>query len=369
MEIKVNDWVVIDKERLGSVILSGYSSIANRESAPLQVYKVERSAGIDYAYCKTTDLAFNNFQQNPFTVNTSILRTISEKEAGKLIKLKNKTFDDGEKEKLKQLKTKHIPFYERKDYSLYDKTLLTTTHNYAKLFTGINFDSVKSTDDMRLQSNNWGAGCCAFSQTTMGIVMYIPKTWLNYFGYNLFDLKRWINFLKECKIDFDAKILGVANLHKKFSQSPSKTRLVNKAANFYLKPDEEAYEVLLKPNDYPYMEYLYFICMRYIYSNIYWNIPFIAMKLKRNMPNISHWDCLLLAHNMEMYNAGYSLANVGSGVVLLPKENSAKIIKQKLESRSSSMNGAFKLTSSNVKELRDLIVGEKYQELEEFLKK
>ena len=61
--------------------------------------------------------------------------------------------------------------------------------------------------------------------------------------------------------------------------------LNNEADNYYQNVSEDCYSIFIPGSrDNKMQTYMFFILTRFIYSSLYWNIPFIAMQLKENLP-------------------------------------------------------------------------------------
>ena len=201
-KVKIGDYIILDINYNSH--LKGYAELALKEQVPLLVY-----SGDNYnIYCKTDNLAFNLFSANPFELSrTTKFKIISKKKANEITRIKNRKFYIDQKVKERFLKVKHIKISDRKDYNLENKTFLKTDYNFSKLY------SIETTEN---NINNfdtsvikWLNQCCSYTKTTSNIVIYIPKTWLNYFGYNLTDLKTYINFLKKVKVIIITVIISI----------------------------------------------------------------------------------------------------------------------------------------------------------------
>lgn len=366
MEIKNNCWVIVKKDYKSLVF--GYGQLAETakvEQFPLLVYNRQFNKII----CQIKDIQFMNTYIN---LPLDSLSVITEEQALKGIETINKKFDVVLKQKIQKLKQKRIPINDRniKENLLGQKKDIFCTASFVKtaLRNSITNKSTKEQKQNSSINNNFFAGCCSFTKTTSDLLVYIPKTWLNYFGYNLTDLKSYISFLKKCDIDFEAEILGVVDLHSSFGRLPSKMQI--KESVHFIKQDEKAYEILLKGKDMIYHTYINFFLLRYIINTAYWNIPFIAMKLKKNMPKATYWQCLLLAHNADDYNGHYSLATVNQVNLLyngnkFPEINSPKrLIKNANELRSINQACTLRFNKDG---LRDAIYNENYEFLQKFL--
>lgn len=366
MELKVGDFILIDKD---TAVPEGYATTAKNIGAPVKVYVITTNS----ICCATMDLVFNSFQANAFAINlNSKFKILNKDEIEKITKSLNKAAAKENKIKIKNLlNTKRIPISERKDYFITNKLVLHSVSSFAKIFTiDTNKENIKNYSAI---SNQWCSQCCAFSKITNNIVCYIPKSWLNYFGYNLTDLKLWINFLTKCDINFKADILEPIGLYEAFkSNKVLKWSFLSKPTkNFYINDNEIAYPVLIYGSkNNKMLTYMYFILIRYIFNSQYWNIPSLAMKLKKKMSKASHWDCLLLAHNVEIYNnyyALFSITNYNSVVLPTKKCNTQKLVNNGLQN-GASINSCFEsLYKKSHKTIRDLIIDENYDELQKIL--
>ena len=359
MEIKVEDYVIINE----NTKIMGYGEAARKERIPVYVYRKNNPREI---FCMTKNTAFNKFNNDGFVISSEFLTPISKEKAEKILHKNNLKYVRENRKRIKELKTKHTPTKDRKDYDLTSKSLLITSYNYIKLL-------VKNSDPnvgRNLLSSSFSITCCDTVKTTTDIVFYIPKSWLNYYGYNLSDIKAWIKFLEKCDIGFNCNIIDTVDLHTEYQQTSSLKNelLLNPTQNYYLSKNEKAYKILLKGGDKNYITYFYFILMRYLYNHRYWNIPFIAMKLKKNMPKTSYWDCLILAHNSELYNQGYCLVYASDSQIYLGSINNQQNILEKL-SLNKGMNSAFVATPFSRVTLEHLIKTENYTELQNLLNK
>lgn len=366
MELKKGDFILIDKD---AIVNEGYATAAKNIGAPIKIYDLTG----DSICCLTVNLVFNSFQSNAFGINLNTkFKILDKNEAEKITKSLNKKATKENKIKIKTiLNTKRIPISERKDYYLADKIALNSVSSFAKIFNiNTNKENIKNYSAI---SSQWCSQCCAFSKTTSNIVCYIPKSWLNYFGYNLTDLKLWINFLVKCNINFKADILEPVKLYEAFKTNKNlKWSFLNKPnRNFYISDDETAYPVLIYGSkDSKMLTYMYFILIRYIFNSQYWNIPSLTMKLKKKMPKASYWDCLLLAHNSEIYYNYYALFSIiNYNSVILPTKNynTQKSVSNQLQI-GSSMNSCFKAFPRRFNKLvQELIQDENYDELQRIL--
>lgn len=371
MEIKNANWYLIKKEVQG-IPLSSLTKKLIEQQIPIKVYNSNVYNDGRVIFCINNLKEFSN--AGTFILYKQNLEPIEEKDALKKIEKENKKFIkdfnkqvDNLKEKRKSIDKKRIS-----DYLLASKNSFKSTCSFVKKDIK-NILTIKSTEEEKNSPNvfkNFLVECCSFTRCSNNLLVYIPKTWLTYYGYNILDLKSYISFLKKCDINFEADILGVVDLHKSFNCAPIVRKL--RKDNHFIKENEIAYEILLKGKTSSYNTYINFLLLRYIVNSQYWNIPLIAMKLKKNMPKATHWQCLLLAHNAEAYNSYYSLSTTDYQKVLF--QGNISLINNpqdvlKAASVNSSVNRAFTLrnVTHRGQSIRNLVLNENYELLQEFL--
>lgn len=382
----INAWVFLEKPNVkyGD---STYQQNARKFRVPCKVTRIQRTApGMrdsvtdilpdDVVYINITKTHLTQASQQ--ALNYKDVLQISEEvavERLKLVEIETKAVrEQAEREINEKLCPPHIPVLKRKPYTLLDKTLLNTNSNYVQLVNGIGTEKVNP--KYNIYSNNCGAVCCALTKTTSSVMTYIPKLWMNYFGYSLEDLKAWLSFLSNCEIGFtyslyeDEEGKAPLTLGKVFGNSVTTTDLSLPNNNFYINPEMECYKVLVRGSS-SMITYMHFILLRYMYNQAYWNIPAIAMKIKLSVGDaLSFWDCLLLAHNNELYNGYYALFARSTTTVILPNsQNTQKTVLQRLRN-NTGMNSSFQHSSvSSVGEVSNLIKTEKYDKLIEYVEK
>lgn len=276
----------------------------------------------------------------------------------------------------------HIPFYERKDFERTRK-FLNTNLNYVSLVPKSSNPSLEEALSTNIsRSNNNGAACCSFTKSELSMYVFIPKLWLNYFGYDLQDLKVWLDFCSNCETGFSAKYVGSTPFSKTplpiATFIPSPNTLSDKSPQTFTYQDMEAYVVYLEGSPSGMNTYMNFILLRYIYNYQYYTIPFIAMTIKSKLKSdITFWEALLCAHLNESYYAYYSFLSQGSDGKQVPlnpfsQSNSPKNVISKL--KSSSMNNSF--TYDNSLEgrkisntIKECIRNSNFEELLELVKK
>ncbi len=363
MEIKVNDYVVIKKDASD---LKAYAATAQKEGYPLVVYQIMSPTTVGVY---TKDISKNGFQQNPFIMEIKLLEKISDKDRDKLYKSFNKDFLKVQLERLKKIKTKRIPLKDRKDYETKDKQILSVMSNYFSIIPCGQIKNNNYTLGTLRGGNHLGGVCCASSKTKSDIVFYIQESVLKYFGYNATDLNNWVKFLSGCGIGYEGKVLRKVPLKDIYPNVASAKNLTLNANNTYRDVDEPWYEVFVNGDStYHMYTYLRFIVTRFMHSSIYWNIPFIAMKLKKMIPSLTNWECLIAACANENYDPYYGLMqNSDHNLVLPSKYNSAENVMSRLKG-NSGINTCFK-AYNGVMNLRKAIKAEDFEVVEEIIKK
>lgn len=205
-----------------------------------------------------------------------------------------------------------------------DLNLLSTCTNCIELG---NWDRSDGRNVFHVHNAVHEAVCCSFTKTTNDLQVYIPKLWLNYYGYLVYDLVEWLKFLKQCEIGFDYEFFRDATLSDNFNDKLDTPETIefNKARGacngeytYRINPGDyestivptghEGYHMVrMKGSDNKYETYLRFICLRYIYNHQYWTIPGHAMQIKQALgEEVTHWQALLMAHLHHDYHYYYS---------------------------------------------------------------
>lgn len=371
MDVKAGDWIVINEEEKS---ISPHFEFARKNKLPLFVYNLTKAKDpVDqivksFCYVYTSGLSINNFVQNPFAIKEGQFTKITKEEAEKMEHEINKEHYKKVKLREKLLKTKRVPINQRRDYLTSDRTFITTQFNYALLFNRTTLENCnyKPTTVTQKLGGGGPAQCCSFSKNTNDIIVYIPKSWLNYYGYNLTDLKSYFSFLSKCEIGYNARVVGIGTLKEAFVNITNNMNLNNNKNNYYQNIDEDCYIIHIPGSKINMHTYMHFILTRFIYSSLYWNIPFIAMKLKKHLPKATHWECLLIAHCNEDYSGYYAFqANTMNNLSLPSKYNAPKAVLDRV--RLSSMNASFKKYNENSVVLRKNIREENYEEIQKLI--
>jgi hypothetical protein len=326
--------------------------------------------------------SFENIEHNRDTYNLYIpkswFKEIVKEDIPKLyIEIEKDKIKQTEKNK-KKLKTKVLLLKDRKYESLSSKLLLNTNMNFTSYQKNINQGVTFALDCMQdlIISND-------------DIYVYIPKLWLKYFGYNLGYLRRYLNFLKRCGIDFNYEYLGeksveeLYRVHYNNNNNNYSLNILNlDKENSYLPLNSNFHIVKIEKTSNSLHTYMHFCLLRYIYNHKYWNLPLTAMKLKANT-KLSYWNCLLLAHNMENYDGYYALKTTDQLGGLFINSNNQKDIINKLEEESDgyeyecdnednddiqypNLNSCFNLeyNQQKIENFRNLFLKEDYKQIE-----
>lgn len=326
--------------------------------------------------------SFKNLEYKLFAHNLYIpkswLKEITKEDISKLyIEIEKDKIKQIEKNK-KNLKTKVLLLKDRKYEPLSSKLLLNTNLNFTSYQEDLNKGVIFGLDCMQ-----------DFIIENDDIYVYIPKLWLKYFGYNLGYLRRYLNFLKRCGIDFNYEYLGeksveeLYRVHYNNNNNYSLNILNLDKENSYLPLNSNFHIVKIEKTSNSLHTYMHFCLLRYIYNHKYWNLPLTAMKLKANT-KLSYWNCLLLAHNMENYDGYYALKTTDQFNGLFIKDNNQENIINKLEQESDryeyeydnnyydddiqypNLNSCFNIeyNQQKIENFRNLFLKENYKQIE-----
>jgi hypothetical protein len=303
------------------------------------------------------------------------LRIITKEEADVIMAKMKKNSDEaikrGVEELNKQISVKRLPVDEREDFDIMSKRYLNTTSNFVKLHASLKADKTPL---------NGGASyphavCCALTKTHSNIEVFIPKGWINYYGYNLVDLKMWIKFISELGTGFSGHILEEMTLSEAFPGGQIVNQLPRMASNnLYILKEMPVYRVLIETQGSNkgdnMVNYLHFILVRYMYNLQYWNIPTVAMQIKRGCgDSITNWEALLVAHmNFDYYDYYALVSNQGGRVALPSKENLSDVVIDKLRNSSNMVSSFVYTVTKDLKEVREAIKNKNYEFLLEAIK-
>lgn len=245
-------------------------------------------------------------------------------------------------------KTEPTQNYLKRDFFWKDRTFLKTNYTIAQLGA---WDQDKGT----WTSSNliqYRAACCAFTKTTQDVLVWIPKIWLNYYGYTTYDIIEWFKFLSRCEIGFEYEFLAEYPIPKSQSCKEGESihevfRLGERVSELYNDGNTGFLAVRIKGHSaYAMHTYLRFICVRYLYDDEYWNIPGLAMQIKKTIGSkVSHWEALLMAHMYKWYNGYYCLTqNTISDKKIISYVNPFQSVKDVL--KKLSVSGAVSMNQS-----------------------
>lgn len=363
-QFKIGDKVVIKKEKIS--YMNNYENDCIKNDSVLKILRI----GPEYLQL-TTDKVLEI--ERIFNTQIEKVEFPTETRLKKYEIDLNKKTKELKKYWTEKLKIKHIPLSKRQIEQISDRNELSTTTNFICLYNqGIIKNNNYSLNGIIPQHKYPNACCCSLTKTTSDLVVYIPKSRLTYFGYNQINLNAWISFLKKCDINFEGKLLETNTLKNAFETGVSDViKFFGGIIQIpYINIDEDCYVVHIPGSKYAMHTYLHFILIRFIYSSLYWNIPFIAMKLKKGMPNLTHWECLLLAHVYEPYSTGYSIVQSNSNGIALPSKfnNQIHLLKY-LENINQMINASLKIYKENIDSLREDIKNLNYKNIEKLVKK
>jgi len=160
------------------------------------------------------------------------------------------------------------------------------------------------------------AQCCSFTKVDRDLRVYIPKIWVNSFGYSEVNILTYLEFLKKCDFGFDYTYEGITDLPGDQLSTPSNAvedekyiyEISGKETQRIVSKKEEYYSVLVNKGKCYMQTYLNFICVRYLYNNLYWSIPATALQIHDKLKGkITHLQAFLMAHMRYSYYEYYSL--------------------------------------------------------------
>lgn len=366
MALKLEDVVKITNK---DKVYTGYAKQAYDNGWPLTVYTLntDNTVGV-----YTKGLVANKLATNPFVISENDITKLDEKQVKAIKSKMDREVNKRLNETRKKLYLKRVAIDKRKDYEVHTKQLLNTTFNYYHLYDkGVleraNFDTTRAAK----YYIHCGAQCCSSTRNTKDIITYIPKSWLNYLGYSLMDLKNWINFLEKCGMQYEARLLEPGTLKQDFPNARMSVALGAPTGNNYTDVDEVCYRVFISGKPCIFHTYFNFIVTRFIYSSIYWNIPSIAMKLKKNIPSLTHWECLITACANADYSGYYGLMANANGTICIPSRyNSSERTLERITGTPASMNACFRnYAGADGQNLRRAIKNEDFKTIEEIVKR
>lgn len=204
-------------------------------------------------------------------------------------------------------KTEPTLSYPNRIFRFGDLQDLDTNHSYAMVGT---WDSNGNWTNIQRQ---YRPQCCAFTKMKNDVKVWIPKVWLNYYGYTMYDLAEYLKFLSKCDIGFKYEFLGEEDLDPNFDESVGTSTglreqvFVGKYASIINQDGKKGFVcVKLKGSQYVMETYMRFICLRYMYNMKYWTIPGHAMQIKKTLGAlVTNMEALMLAHLHTEYYGYY----------------------------------------------------------------
>lgn len=376
MELNVYDYVMFKPE---AKVGEGSAKRAKDENWLLNVGRI---SGNDLLLTRVREGVLMESKQ-VFYKNSDDLVKITRQQAETIIKERKKEHVKKCIEFVKNNTKKHVSILNSKVEHLSEKNKLFTRAN---LVISLRQGTLKSDNLEELLKSIYNGRfptisrynyveCCSFTKAYQDNIMYIPKSWLNYFGYNLTDLKNWIKYLTNSGINYNGVFNKTLKIKDVFANSIpenyEKYSDLSSSSICYLNPEEDCYEILFPCSGNLYQNYFNFLVTRFIYSSLYWNIPKIAMKLKKHVKTSTHWECLILAHNFGNYSGYYSLFNAGIRAIIPTKHNSYLEMANKFMTARFALNNSWINKETNNQELyriRQAIESENYKELENLIK-
>lgn len=220
-------------------------------------------------------------------------------------------------------------------------------NSFTKSYNGtdesrLNFNWIYYFDGIgKIKNTTINQECCMSSRQNMhNMKIYIPKTGMEYIGYNLSFLRKYLKFLNNSGFKFSYKLIkGIHSLDNiNYRKNEDYIRFFDKIQvhtnEFY------CVEIDVKTNNCTcYESYLSFILLRYIYNMYYFDIPETILNLKEKCPNLTNWQCILIAHLKRSYRSYYSLFNEQNTIDLIKSSNKQNVIKR--ANIEKSMNFSF----------------------------
>jgi len=254
-------------------------------------------------------------------------------------------------------KTEPTVSYMNRTFNINDRQEIETNHSYAMAGTW----DVKGKTWTNIQ-RHYRPACCAFTKMTNDLKVWIPKIWLNYYGYTIYDFVEYLKFLSKCDIGFQYEFLGEEDLDELFLDSTSAVSKTTEhivigkhASTVYQDGLKGFYCVKLKGSGYRLETYMRFICLRYMYNMKYWTIPGHAMQIKKSLGAlVSNWEALLLAHLHHEYYGYYCFVSQNTHDLKRPMDSDnpsyyinpyqkTEDVLKKLRAGSYGMNQSFEM--------------------------
>lgn len=300
-----------------------------------------RGTNVQFDYSATKGAGY----VRTFAVSSNNLRRLRPSELALFQKAKKdatkKEMEKIQKVLTEKMGTKRIPIVDRRDYEIGGKPFLNSNMNFLHFC-----NLTKQGDEYKLGTLNpsYGAVCCSVTKTTTSIVVNIPKDWLNYYGYNLIDLKAWLKFVNGCEIGCNAYYKEKITLQEAFKSTVIPINMPQYPNNnTVLYPDMEVYQIVIPTSSDRMINYMQFITIRYMYNLQYFTLPFVAMQIKKALGDrITNWEAMLVAHMNINYYGYYNWVSNTPGVYAIPnRTNTPANVLTNIRRSGASMNGSF----------------------------
>jgi len=162
------------------------------------------------------------------------------------------------------------------------------------------------------------ADCCDYIKTKMDFVYYLPTYYLNYYGYSIYDVHKWLQFLENCQIEFKYILEGecaIPKCYEKLLTPAEKDRdFVLNSSNYTIFPGGKStfVEIKVKNHADEWHCHLHLMLLRYLHHNNHWYIPALAMQIKDALEDkVSNWEALMMAHLGPNYLTERGLVHMG----------------------------------------------------------
>jgi len=386
-----------------NVIIKPTGTLFSQMSSEMNLFRTKKIYGIVLsAICPVGMAGYNSTNwsisvqflkdsnyQKTYNVKQADLEIVSTKDLEKLKKITEEYLKDfGKKDEglISALKTPAKGDYSKIDvnanlFEKFNKILLTNRVFACK--TQIDWKTGKHNSDWTSvegkQDCGWYACCCDYLKTTKDVIFYIPEYYLNLYGYTVYDLHKWLQFLENCQIDFNYILEGECTFPEQYKYRLSDTERHSKEPySLYLHTNEirpnlntKFIEIKMKNPGAAWHNHLHVICLRYIHSQWHWFIPALAMQIKDALgKKVSNWEALMMAHfhkdMLQTNDRSLTYRNKFHNCFVSPKTIVTNIIS------NSSMQRSFVYIESRNKDLpkcQEFIEKKDFEGLYNFIKK
>lgn len=209
--------------------------------------------------------------------------------------------------------------------------------------------------------------CCKYFGTNhscQDIDVIIPQDWINFMGYSEEIVVKWIEFIKNIGLPSAPIYVGKGTRpdHRPFKLGSINHSFIQTNSYYY---------VNIPATEYPTLNYLMFLLVRYLYLHQYNNIPGLCLQLKNNT-YLSNWTILMLVHSARYYDSTYGLTEMRilrdafTIPILYSSENDPTNYFKKLIT-TTSVNNSFKygeIKTSVGKALEDILANKRWADIE-----